>query len=229
MRAFINELVGTRHHIEHFFVHDNVRTEKVHQRKQIIVAGLQRCCSQHDYRVCVLAEIADALVRECFFFFQTAVADMVCLIDNDKIKVWRRIQIQKAVLLAVPMFFAFVYAAVQYGIRNDGFVIAHRPFLVPMRIGNGLTEDRAVQRNEILVKTFHFQFPLAFCHKRFRADDQNIVELVSCFEFLDDQSGFDCFTDADAVRDQDLRLVGFDKFQCRTELIRNEIDPCRVQ
>ena len=154
---------------------------------------------------------------------------MMRFVDDHEIKVRRGVEIQKPVLLTSAVIFALIYAAVQNGIRNDGLVIAYWPFFVSVGVGYGLPEDRAVERDEILIEAFHFKLPFPLCYQRLRADDQNIVQLASGFQFLHDQTGFDRFADADTVRDQDLRLIRFDKLQSGAELIRHEIDSCRVQ
>ena len=136
---------------------------------------------------------------------------MMRFIDYHEIEMWGRIEIQQSVMLSSAMIFTFIHAAVQDGIRNNGLVIAYRPFLISMGVRNCLPKDRSVERNEVLIKALHFQFPFSLSHQRLRAYDQYVVQLASCFQFLYDQPGFNGFTNTDTVCDQDLRFIGFDQ------------------
>ena len=126
---------------------------------------------------------------------------MMRFIDDYEIEMRSRVKIKQSILPASAMLFALIHATVQYRIRNDCFVVPDWPFFIPMGIGNGLPQDSTVQRNEVFIKPPHLQFPLALRNQRFRANDQNVVQFVSGFQFLDDQACLNRFTDTDAVRD----------------------------
>ena len=229
MGALVNKLIGTGHHPEHVLVHNDIRSQQIHQREQIIVAGLQRGSSQHYHCVSVLAEVPDAFVCVCLVFVQAAITNMMRFVDNHEIKMRSGIKIQQAILPASAMLFAFIDATIQNGIWQNRFVVANRPLFVSVGIRKRLPESCSIQRNEILIKALHLHFPFSLCYKRFWADDQNIIQLASCLQFLDDQTGFDCFTDADAVRDKNLRLIRFYELERRPELIRYEINSGGVE
>ena len=85
--------IRTGHHIECLLIDYNIRTEHIQQCKQIIIACLQWCCCQHYYSICVITEVFNAFIFKCLFLLHAAVTDMMRLIDDNKIKVWSRIQI----------------------------------------------------------------------------------------------------------------------------------------
>ena len=207
MRAFINEFVGTGHHAENILIHNNVRTQQIHQCEKVTIAGLERCRSQHDHCICVFTEIANAFVGESLVFIQTAVADMVCFVDDHKIKVWCWIKIEKTILSAAPVLFTLIHATVQDRVRNDGLVISYRPFFITMCIRNCLPKDAAIQWDKILIESLHLQFPFPLSDERLRANDQDVVQLISGLQFLNDQTSLYRFTDANAVRNQNPRLI----------------------
>ena len=155
----------------------------------------------------MLAEIANAFIGIGFFLLKAAIPNMMRFINNHKVKMRSGIEIEKAVLLTATVLLALIDSAVQNRIRNNCLVIAYRPFFVPMRVRNRLSQGAAVQRNKVLIKAPHFQLPLAFCHKWFWADDQDIIQLVASFQFLNDETCFDGFTNTDAVRNQNLGLI----------------------
>ena len=229
MGALVNKLIGTGHHPEHVLVHNDIRSQQIHQREQIIVAGLQRGSSQHYHCVSVLAEVPDAFVCVCLVFVQAAITNMMRFVDNHEIKMRSGIKIQQAILSASAMLFAFIDATIQNGIWQYRFIVANRPLFVSVCIGKRLPESSAIQRNEILIKALHLHFPFSLCDKRFRTDDQDIIQLASGLQFLDDQTGFDCFTDTNAVCNKNLRLIRFYELERRPELIRDEINSGGVE
>ena len=155
----------------------------------------------------MFTEKANAFVGESLVFIQTAIADVVRFIDDYEIKMRRWVKIKKTILSAAPVLFTLIHATVQNGVRNDSLVISYRPFFVTMGIRNCLPEDAAIQWDKILIEPFHLQFPFPLSDKRLRANDQDVVQLVSGLQFLNDQTGLNRFTDADAVRDQNPRLI----------------------
>lgn len=82
-------------------INHNVRAKNIQQREQVIVACLKWSCGKHYDSICVIAEIFGAFISEGFVFIHTTIADMMCFIYNDKIKMHRGIQIHqpKAFLL----------------------------------------------------------------------------------------------------------------------------------
>ena len=97
-----------------------------------------------------------------------------------------------------------------------------------MCVRNRLPKNSAIERDEILIETFHFQFPFTLGHQWLRTYNKDIVQLISGFQLLNDQTGLNRFTDADAVRNQDLRFIRFDELKGGTELIWYEINSCCV-
>ena len=79
------------HPQEGIFVNNYIWPQKIQQRIKIIVAVLQRCCRQKNNCVRVPAEQFHALIGPGI-----GVSDRMCLIDNDKVKMRRWVQICKS-------------------------------------------------------------------------------------------------------------------------------------
>ena len=224
MRATRDVLIGLRHCNERILINYNVGAQYVQQCKEVVITRLKRCSSKHNNSICVLTEILHALVGERLFFVHTAVTDMMCLIDDDQIEVRGRIQIGQSVGFSFFTFFTLINSAIQNRVRNNGLVIANRPFSVPIRIRNDLTKLLSRNGNEFLIKTLHFIFPFTFRYKRLGANDKYIFKLVTSLQLFDNQACFNRFTDTNAIRNQNARFVRLDKLQCRSELIRHKIN-----
>ena len=59
-------------------------------------------------------EVMDALIRKSFVLLHTAIANMVCLIDDNKIKMRSRIQVFKSESMLLLSSLAFICSAIQY-------------------------------------------------------------------------------------------------------------------
>ena len=103
----------------------------------------------------MFAEVPDAFVSICLVLIQAPVANVMRFVDDDKIEMRSRVKVKQSKLPASAMLFALIYATVQYGIRNDCFVVPDWPFFIPMGIGNGLPQDSTVQRNEVFIEPPH--------------------------------------------------------------------------
>ena len=82
---------------------------------------------------------------------------------------------------------------------------------------------------EPLVKPPHFLFPLAFGHQWARTDNENGLDFPPRLQFSQNQSSFNGLADADTIGDQQTRTVRADEFQYRAKLVRDEVNPCRVE
>ena len=103
------------------------------------------------------------------------------------------------------------------------------PHAFQIHLIDAISQGGTVQMCETLIKPFHLVLPLALRDQRAGANNENGLDVPSRLQFLQNQSGFDSFPDADTIGDQHSRTVSTDKFENRAELVRNEINPRRIQ
>ena len=117
----------------------------------------------------------------------------------------------------------------EQGIWNNRFAVPLRPLAITVCLRNTLGKHSAVQLGKVFIEALHLQLPLALSDQWSGADNKHRGKTRPCLQFLQDQSGFDGFTDTDIIRHQDTRAVCLDHPERRPKLIWNKIDSGRIQ
>ena len=152
--------------------------------------------------------------------------DMVCLINNYKVKVNRIFQIQQTLLTSFSVKEFFCHQRV----RQNGLTECSRPRAILITFVDCFPERCTIQLRKALVKALHLRAPFMLCNQRLRADDQNRLKvLVTRLQFTQDQTCLDGFTNTNTVCYKNTRALRMNHFQRRTELIRNKIHTSSVQ
>jgi hypothetical protein len=99
--------IGLRHVIEVAPTREQVRTDELKEVEQVVVAELDRRRRQENHCLRVVAEVPDRPVGP-----GVGVSNMVCLVDDDEIECWWRIEIQEPLYLAALALFS----------QQEGFV-----------------------------------------------------------------------------------------------------------
>ena len=81
------------HFLECLFVQNHIGAEGVQQGIQILIIRLNRCCGQHNDCIRIVRKIARNLIGACRWM-----PDVVCLINDYKVKVNRFFQIKQTLL-----------------------------------------------------------------------------------------------------------------------------------
>ena len=227
--AVRNILIRPKHHIKCVSVDDNVGAQHVEQGEQIVVTRLQGSRRQHHHRSCMVTQILHTLVSESLFRIGTAITNGMRFVNNDQVEMRRRIQVLKAVSALTPRP-PLKGLFVQDGIRDDGTPPSAWPdTAVPIHVRERLRQSFPIHWQESLIEAPHLHLPLTFSHQWLGADNYDVAQWSARLQLFDDKAGLDSLTNANAVRDQNARLIRPNELQRRSKLIGHKVDTRRIQ